>query len=215
MVSIAKMSKPRSLFSDLKSRRYISIFPILISLVLVLIYSLFSDELSVIKHKRRTLVLYCFMEKTTIFSHATSLQYFLELGVSAEDPVDYVFIIQGFISPGVAIPEHYPNVRVLRRPNTCFDYGAFGAAINWLGGLDAIERKYDHFIFLNPTALGPILPKFWPENRHWSEIFTSRLKYNVHAVSVNMICVPEYAGHGWGPMLEGKKTKLNSGQGLF
>ena len=77
------------------------------------------------------------------------LKYFLELGVGPDDPADNVFIIQGF-DVSVQIP-NYPNVKVFRRTNDCYDFGAFGAAIEWLGGIDALKGKYDYFFFTNPT----------------------------------------------------------------
>ncbi len=158
----------------------------------------------------RTLVLYCYLEKVTLFDHAVSLKNFLELGVASDDPCDYVFIIQG-MHVSTPIPD-YKNIRVYRRTNTCYDFGAFGATIEWLGGIEALKANYDSVIFLNPTAFGPILPKYWPPSIHWSEIFTSRMKGDIHAVSVNLICVSKKHGRGLGsypgvyqigPMLEG------------
>jgi hypothetical protein len=149
------------------------------------------------------------MEKVAVFDHAVSLKYFLEIGVAPDDPVDYVFIIQGR-NVSVSIPDH-KNIRVYRRPNACFDYGAFGAAIEWLGGIGALKATYDFVVFLNPTAFGPVLPKYWPESIHWSEVFTSRMKGDIHAVGVNMLCfgestakLPSYPGISQsGVMLEG------------
>jgi hypothetical protein len=64
-------------------------------LLILLVSFAFISQINPIP-ERKTLVLYAYLEKSTKFKHADSLKYFLELGVSPNDPVDYVFIIQNF-----------------------------------------------------------------------------------------------------------------------
>jgi hypothetical protein len=56
-------------------------------------------------------------------------------------------------------------------------------------------------MFINPSATGPILPKYWPKSVHWSEAFTSRLRNDIHAVSTSLTCSPNNI-KGYGPAVE-------------
>jgi hypothetical protein len=152
----------------------------------------------------KTLVLYAYFEKNDFY--IKTIKFFLKIGVEESTTVDYVFIIQGGTS-SVRFPR-YQNVRVFKRKNDCFDFGAYGAAIKWLGGITNLV-KYTHFIFINPSAIGPILPKYWPSSIHWTEAFISNMKQNVHAVGTSVVCL-EYADPmiGNGPRLEGKLLNL-------
>jgi hypothetical protein len=147
----------------------------------------------------KTLVIYAYFEKNELY--AKTLDYFIKLGVEPSDRIDYVFIIQGYRS-SIEIPM-YRNVRVLRRPNTCFDFGAYGKAIEWMGGIARLRGRYANFVFINPSALGPILPKYWPRWIHWTEVFTSRLVNDTHACSTSIVCLPKTDLGGWGPRIEG------------
>jgi hypothetical protein len=139
--------------------------------------------------KQRTLIMYAYFEKDSRYTK--TLEYFVKLGVVESDTIDYLFIIQGKRTV-VKFPK-YKNVRVLRRSNGCYDFGAYGAGFIHLGGLVALKH-YAFFMFINPSALGPILPKYWPSSMHWSEIFTARLKGDVHACGTSLVC--EYMGPG-------------------
>ena len=146
----------------------------------------------------KILVLYSYIEKNAFY--VETLQYFIDFGVEKSKNIDYVFIIQGG-NCSAKIP-NFSNVKVIKRPNTCFSFGAFGKAIDQLGGKNFIE-KYKFIIFLNPSVVGPILPKYWPENLHWTHVFASRLKENVHAVGTSIVCLPESDRGGLGPRIEG------------
>jgi hypothetical protein len=148
----------------------------------------------------KTLVLYAYFEKTD--QYARTLDYFIKLGVEQSKRIDYVFIIQGNRTT-ISFP-NYTNVRILRRPNACFDFGAYGKAIEWLGGMERLRESYAYFFFINPSALGPILPKYWPKWIHWTEIFTSRLVNDTHACSTSIVCLPKIDPGGWGPKIEGE-----------
>jgi hypothetical protein len=148
----------------------------------------------------KTLVLYSYFEKNEHYANA--LRYFIELGVDNVDNIDYVFIVQGY-RVTVDIPE-YKNIKILKRKNDCYDFGAYGKVFKWLGGINSL-RRYDFFVFINPSVLGPILPKYWPTNIHWTEVFISRLDEDVHACSTSIACLPKDDLGGWGPRIEGLK----------
>jgi hypothetical protein len=151
-------------------------------------------------NKTKTLVLYAYFEKNDFY--IKTLKFFIEIGVEESSQVDYLFIIQGG-SVSVELPA-FRNVRVLKRPNDCFDFGAYGAGIKWLGGIEKLH-KYTHFIFINPSAIGPILPKYWPSYIHWTYIFTSHLRRHKHAVGTSLVCLAYYDDDmvGVGPRIEG------------
>lgn len=148
---------------------------------------------------KKALVLYAYFEKNAFY--AETLDFFFKVGVGKNDAVDYVIIIQG-AKCSVAIPP-WKNVRVIERPNHCLDFGAYGAAISLLGGLRALQETYSAAIFLNPSVVGPILPKYWPRALHWSHIFLSRLTRDVGVVGTSLVCLPETDPGGHGPRIEG------------
>lgn len=173
-----------------------------LTFLLILVWTQFINRTgheTISERKNRILVLYSYYEKNP--QYARTLDYFIRAGVRPNDPVDYLFIIQGH-NLSVTIPD-YSNVKVLRRwRNNCYDFGAYGIGIAWLGGPEFITQ-YDHIIFINPSAVGPILPKYWPQSLHWSEIFTSRIRGNVHACGASLVCLPPGDLGGWGPRVEG------------
>jgi hypothetical protein len=147
-------------------------------------------------HNGRTILFYAYFEKNELYS--LRLKFFLDVAVRETDPIDYVFIIQGG-KANVTFP-NYTNIRIIKRPNDCYDFGAYGDTIQKIGGLNEI-KKYKAVMFINPSASGPILPKYWPKSIHWSEIFTSKLRNDIHAVSTSISCPPNNY-RGYGPGLE-------------
>jgi len=165
------------------------------------IIQMIKNSLSLKENPKKTLLMYAFFSKNENYNK--HLQFFLDFAIRESDPVDYVIIIQGG-NHSVKFPV-YKNLRVVRRPNTCYDFGAYGDVIKILGGIEAIDKKYKAVMFLNPSAPGPIIPKYWPSSMHWTEIFTSRLKGNVHALGSSITCLPNDF-RGFGPGLEGYAT---------
>jgi hypothetical protein len=75
-----------------------------------------------------TLVVYAYWERDDVY--AENLRYFLRAGVgsaeeSERDGVAYLIIVQGH-TLSVDVP---PHVRVWKRNNTCYDFGAVGEAL--------------------------------------------------------------------------------------
>lgn len=151
------------------------------------------------QQRPKMLALYAYFEKNSFY--ADTLRFFIAVGVRPSDPLDYVFIIQGG-KCSVSIP-HLTNVKVLKRPNDCFDFGAYGETIASLGGLEVLEKSYTAVLFLNPSTVGPILPKYWPRELHWSAIFLERLRNGVHLVGTSLVCLPRKDAGGYGPRVEG------------
>jgi hypothetical protein len=166
------------------------LLPIAMSAIAFVTYIKFSgftsdDDFKEISSPPKTLVLYAYFEKNAFY--IKTLRFFIQIGVQESTSVDYLFIIQGG-KTSVDLPA-YANVRRFNRSNDCFDFGAYGAAINWLGGIINL-RNYTHFIFINPSTIGPLLPKHWPSSLHWTSAFISNLKGNVHAIGTSIVCLP-------------------------
>lgn len=156
--------------------------------------NILSETYSDSKTKKRALIIYAYVEKNMIYQK--TLDYFIKIGVQESSHIDYLFVIQGY-NVSIPIPTHFKNVHVIKRENTGYDLGAYGKGIEQMGGIDQVGTEYEYFILINPSASGPILPKYWPENTHWTEIFFSRFKNNVHAVGASMSC------NEVGPYLDG------------
>ena len=89
------------------------------------------------------------------------------------------------------LPRLPSNVRVVRHPNECFDWGTFGWVVN-SGLVDTAPYKY--FIFLNSSVRGPFLPPYWPAGVHWSRILSERLRGEVKLVGSTISCEGAFKG---------------------
>lgn len=82
------------------------------------------------------------------------------VGVSLERDFecDYIIAVNGRHC-SVEIPD---GVKVLKRDNRGFDFGAYTDALN------STTTKYDYYMFLNAGQRGPFLPSYWPRKWHWA-----------------------------------------------
>ena len=148
---------------------------VVLLLVLVLVYYLgsLSSSSTIVttvanqstgsKHDSKTdggLIMYVYYESEPA---VRNLQFFLQHAL--HDNADFLFIINGH-NCSVDIPD-LPNVRVVRRENTCFDLGASGELLS----SDPSLLRYKRYIFTNASIRGPFLPAWarlfracWTEN---------------------------------------------------
>jgi lipopolysaccharide biosynthesis protein len=96
------------------------------------------------------------------------------------DNIDYVFVINGHTC-SVEIP-FLPNVKVIKRDNIGFDFGAYRAGIDSLG-----DKKYDYYFFMNCGVIGPILP-WYCQDMDWTKVFTSKINDKVKCVGTTIMC---------------------------
>ena len=88
-----------------------------------------------------------------------SLEFFLKYGVKDDPVYDYYFINNGELTTQT-LPSYF---KVIQRPNIGYDFGG------WSDVIFSIDiNKYDYFIFLNNSTIGPCIPRylkhiFWPE----------------------------------------------------
>ncbi len=121
-----------------------------------------------------SLVVYCYYEKDQTYKN--NLIYFLRRGLLPT--IDYIFVING--QSTVEIPSA-DNIRVIRRENIGFDFGAYKEAIIHLGD---DYKKYTHFFFMNTSVRGPfMLP--WADG-NWTTPFIRRLQGDTHLVGTTI-----------------------------
>jgi len=151
----------------------------------------------------KTLVSYAYFEKSR--EYRDRLSFFLATAALPSSNVDYVFIVQG--SSTVIFPDQQSNIHVLHRDNTCFDFGAHGKGLQYMRERLQFQgdfaHMYDYYIFLNPSAIGPFLPSFWPADRSWTSVFTSQITEHVKLVGPSLVCLPLEDLGGYGPKIEG------------
>lgn len=121
----------------------------------------------------KTLILYVFHELTP------SVLYFTEHGVFEHANYEFLFIINS-TDDAIQLPQMPANVRVLRRENIGFDFGA------WSDGLFLEDNynKYSNYIFINSTVAGPFMPK--DSKKLWPELFLERLSDTVKLVGTTI-----------------------------
>ncbi|KAK2008091.1 hypothetical protein LZ32DRAFT_694938 [Colletotrichum eremochloae] len=128
----------------------------------------------------RPLVLYAFAESD---AGRENLKFFVNQGL--HDAADFIFIFNGETNVGAIIPEK-KNIRVINRPNTCFDLGAYGEVLR----KDDLYKKYKRFITLNASIRGPFLPH-WARSC-WSDLYLGRLSEKVKLVGMTANCWPRF-----------------------
>ncbi|KAK8081832.1 hypothetical protein PG996_000613 [Apiospora saccharicola] len=128
----------------------------------------------------RPLISYAYAESE---SGRANFKYFLSQGLHGG--ADFVFIINGETDAADLIP-HKPNIRVVRRNNTCFDLGAHGEVLRE----NDLWKKYKRFITLNASIRGPFVPR-WSRSC-WSDVYLGRVTEKVKLVGMTVNCGPQY-----------------------
>lgn len=109
-----------------------------------------------------------------------NLAFFLENGVSHNPDISYVFLINNH-KCSVDLPNQ-ENIKLIYRDNIGRDFGS------WKQGLDNIcTDKYQYFIFMNDTVMGPFLPRYIPLNAKWYVMFCCLLsdKVKLSGLTIN------------------------------
>jgi hypothetical protein len=111
----------------------------------------------------KTLVLYVFHE------YNERVKYFIKNAIFEDENVDFIMI-----SNNKKITFDCPNyVYRIYRDNNGYDFGG------WSDGLlkDDFYKKYEKFIFVNSTVLGPFVPYYYKGK--WTDIYTNNLTDDV------------------------------------
>lgn len=149
----------------------------------------------------KTLVIYAYFETP---QSVGNLEFFSEVGMAPDERATFVVVVNGHRC-SIPLAER-PDRLVLRRENTGFDFGAHRHGLVHLSeryGCRVDELPFDHFLFINSSAAGPFLPAYFPAERHWTSVFTSRLTTRVKLVGPSITCLARTDAGGYGPRVEG------------
>jgi len=141
---------------------------------------------------KRTLIIYQMFKETEV------TDFFLDHGVTCDENIDYVFVINvPDISTdpiGFCPSEKFNNIiesvsaKVLYRDNTGRDFGGYACVLDSYLKTGLID-SYDFFVFMNQTLIGPLLPD-WSKNLfHWSSIFTNLINEKDKLAGLSINCL--------------------------
>jgi lipopolysaccharide biosynthesis protein len=104
-----------------------------------------------------------------------ALNFFLQNGLKETKECDYYFIINGEIELNTLkkVPSYF---NIVTRPNIGYDFGAWSDVI-----LNLDITKYDYFLFLNNSVVGPCLPRYL-KNIFWPELFYKHIDGKIKLV---------------------------------
>jgi hypothetical protein len=97
------------------------------------------------------------------------VEYFINHCIFKDDNVDFIIICNNK-NIKFKVP---PYIKVLFRNNIGFDFGGWSDALL----INDLYKKYNHFIFVNSSALGPYLHSSF--QGRWTDIYLNGLKNNI------------------------------------
>jgi hypothetical protein len=129
-------------------------------------------------HRLPTLVIYVHSQHSP--KKDQNFLYFLRHGLCEHcKDIDFYIVINGESS-----------VSVIRRENSCGDFGAWAHVLDIIG--PARSKAYKRFMFLNDSVRGPFIdPKFklfFPEDFHFVDIYASHLTNETRIVGSYISC---------------------------
>lgn len=113
----------------------------------------------------RPLILYAYADSST-GSARTNLEFFLAHAL--HDAADFVFILNGETDVEKIIPSK-SNIRYVKRPNDCYDLGAYAEVLL----AKDLYKSYKRFITLNASIRGPFIP-YWSD-ACWSDMYLNKV----------------------------------------
>ncbi len=148
----------------------------------------------------------------TIVLHAShqvcrNVQFFLRHGLSDDSDVDTICVVS---DPNI-IYEARDQVRFVNRNNEGQDFGAWG---DFLTRIDPGARdRYDYFVFINQTVIGPFYPVWYQPTRHWSQHLTRMLDHEVKlaGMTINHAIAPHVQSTLFATDSVGLKVLLEAG----
>ncbi|KAK0116459.1 hypothetical protein ONS95_013474 [Cadophora gregata] len=139
-------------------------------------------ESSKSKAHDRPLILYTYADSKD-GSALENLKFFVAHGLHAA--ADFVFILNGKTKAEDIVPDR-ENVRIVQRPNECYDLGAFSEVLQ----KDDLYKRYKRFITMNASIRGPFVP-YWSEDC-WTDMFLSKITDEVKLVGMTANCWPTF-----------------------
>lgn len=128
------------------------------------------------------------------------VNYFINHGLFKDENVDFVMI-----SNDKNINYNVPSyVNKIFRDNIGYDFGGWSEALL----TDDLYKKYDNFIFLNSSVMGPYVPNNFEGK--WTDLFINGLKNNIKLFgsTINTILRPRFQSHVQSYVFAMDKTTL-------
>jgi hypothetical protein len=120
---------------------------------------------------------YTYYEKDEVYKK--NLEFFLTNGIN--DLIDYIFVINGECSVPI---EETSHVKVLKRENTGFDFGAYSY------GIKNTEKTYEYYFFINSSVRGPYIKGY----SNWQDEFINLIKDDIKLVGTTINIKPYVLG---------------------
>lgn len=130
----------------------------------------------------RPLILYAYADSED-GTALENLMFFIAHGLHAA--ADFVFILNGETDASALVPEK-DNIRLVQRPNECYDLGAYAEVLL----KDDLYKNYKRFITMNASVRGPFIP-YWSEGC-WTDMFLSKVTEEVKLVGITANCWPTF-----------------------
>jgi hypothetical protein len=144
----------------------------------------------------KSLIVYTYFKSP---SSNINLTFFSKRELKYNPNVDYIIVINGY-ECDVDIPI-LGNLHVIKRENRGFDFGGHSVALEYVKNKNI---EYDYYFFMNSGVIGPILPHYWPQDIHWTEIFMKKITDKIKLVGTTIVCHPDHKDYGgFGPRVEG------------
>jgi hypothetical protein len=128
-----------------------------------------------------------------------NLEFFSKNELKYRENIDYIIVINGFTCADSIVLPTIPNVTIIRRENIGFDFGGHNSALQHI---EANNKTYDYYFFMNSSVIGPILPYYFTHD-HWTNIFIRKINDIVKLVGTTIVCLPKHDRGGYGPKVEG------------
>lgn len=144
------------------------------------IVSASSTQASAGKPTDKPLILYAYAESS---SARPNIEFFIAHALHSA--ADFVFILNGDTDIDKIIPDK-KNIKVVKRPNDCYDLGAYSQVLLQ----DDFYKKYKRFIMLNASIRGPFIP-YWSD-ACWTDMYLNKVTDEVKLVGMTANCWPTF-----------------------
>ena len=112
----------------------------------------------------KLLVLYVFHD------YNDRVKHFIEKCIFYDENVDFIIIANDKTFRSFNVPNY---VKTLTRDNIGFDFGGWSDALL----TDDLYKKYDFFLFVNSSVIGPFIPSYYKDK--WTDIYINALQNNI------------------------------------
>lgn len=97
---------------------------------------------------------------------------------------DFIVMLNGEYTIDISRLRRLPNVRIVERPNRCFDLGGFHEILT---RNRTLTTAYKRFIFMNASLRGPFFPA-WARDVCWSDAYWDQLDARTKLVGMSWNC---------------------------